>query len=1100
MELIQKVFTPSTNSAFTWLDHIFENSVAGVFILDSEGDFLKTNRFFEQLTGYSRDELLRMSILDLTRPDEQLLTLERLQSLKDGRLDSFKFEKLLLTRSGELRWVEINCTAVRQDKTYALCFLSDIHQKKTAHEQLRISEEQLHQAQQVALLGSWGLELNTGRITWSRGMYDILELPYDYEPALTTLANHIHPEDRALFTEKFIHAREEITNLELRHLTPSGVKHFLLNSRLEIEDGIPVRYHGTSLDISDHVLMERRLELVQKTAKLGWWEWNLLSDNEDLWSDSMFELLELDKTKTRRCFDSYLNTLHPEDLQKTLLVMKDPELLRNGWHNRESRHRKGDGTYKHMLTSGHFVWDGDRPVKLIGTIMDISQTREMQIRLQEAQKIARLGWWEVDLSTGETEWSDAIYEIMGRKKSQGALTFQEYCKNVHPEDLHWITQDPKNFGEGWTNKILRYKRKSGGYIHVLSSGRVIHNDGKPIRIIGTNMDISALKETQIKLEQAQRVAKLGWWEADLSGTGNHSFPKEFLEIFEIREGEITCFQDFIRYVHPDDVSLVTETYRTALETGGWKDLVHRIRKQTGDYKHITSNATIEFQDGKPFRLFGSLYDISAAREIQLKLEQAQRIAKLGWWEYDLTGSGNHWYSPEQMEIFEISSEEEMASDEDFFDLVHPDDRLTVKENYQNAFETKGWTNLVHRIRRKDGGYKYISSNATLEFDGNHPVRLFGSVYDITYQKEIELELAKNLVNLAAMVNSMENMVFILDDQLIFREIFCHNPVSVSLNLMDLKEKRLEEMLYKFDLKQKLPPENFTRALEGRTVAPVTYEYGPEGQKRWWEAKFNTFEGQEGKQWLVLVINDVTSRKTAEEELMKQAQKEKELSEMRTQFVSMASHQFRTPLTVIKSNMQLLELTGIEHPVVRKVTRRLGSEVDRLVSLMEDIMTMGSAQSNAVRAHFNPISVTSLMKQVKLKVESQQVDGRTMDLRVKGSEQLLQLDGEFMEHALVNLVENAFKYSPEAPNPEAVLSYESDKLRISITDYGIGILPEDQPKLFTSFHRGSNVKHIQGTGLGLAVTREFIRLNQGTVFLNTNRKSGTEFCVDLPINQ
>ena len=178
---------------------------------------------------------------------------------------------------------------------------------------------------------------------------------------------------------------------------------------------------------------------------------------------------------------------------------------------------------------------------------------------------------------------------------------------------------------------------------------------------------------------------------------------------------------------------------------------------------------------------------------------------------------------------------------------------------------------------------------------------------------------------------------------------------------------------------------------------MIYEFAPKGKKYWWEAHIKPFKSQDGRRRLAVFVNDITTKKNAEEELIKNIQKEKELNEMSTQFVSMASHQFRTPLTVIKSNMQLLELSNIDHPIIKKVSTRLNSEVDRLVNLMEDILAMGKVQSGAIKPHLREVDMIDLVKKLKLNIERSQEDGRILEVNVKGKTKMISLDTQFMEH-------------------------------------------------------------------------------------------------------
>ncbi len=971
--------------SYKWLNRVFENKVAGIFILNDKGQFLRTNTTYQKWSGYSAEELKDLNFLDLTPKEEWESYKELMNQLVTGKLDSCAKEKQLLTKSGELKWVEVNGSVIDEESFYVLGYLTDIHEKKITKEKFQTSENQLYEAQKIAKIGSWEVDLKTHRITWSRGMFDLMEISYDFLPTVESVLQFIHPEDLESFQSK-MYANEELKDFEVRHVTKSGVKHVWINSKLELDDdGEPSLYHGTSQDVSERVLDSKRLQLVQDIAKLGWWESDLIK-NESEWSDSMYELMGLDKSNTEPSFGTFLTMTYPEDRAGIISKTNDLGVLKEGWHNKESRHKRPDGTYGYFATSGQYIWDGDRPVKLIGTMMDISEIKEMQARVEEVQTIANIGWWEVNLLTGMTTLSDTSYQILEEKKNEKGFPFSRFTQGVHPEDKDWLYSDLTLKQEGWVNKEIRYKRKSGGYKHVITSGRVFYDDDTAVRLVGTIMDISSLKETQIKLEQVQKLAKVGWWEFDLSG------------------------------------------------------------------------------------------------------------------EY------NNWYSPEHMDIMGIKDFDELKTFEDFYGLVHPDDLEKVKEHQDIGFEKGGWSNMVHRIITKSGTVKHITSDATIECEDGKPYRLFGTVYDISNLKEIEGKLSENLVNLEAMVKSMDNIVLLINEDLRYQEVFCNNPGMLGTRVNELIGKRVidnleeahvQQLFQMGDLNKEAMIKLLEEALDGEPAEPISFPYRHKDFKFWLEARFHPFRGNDGSKWLAITVNDISARKNAEEELIKGVKKEKELSELRSQFVSMASHQFRTPLTVIKANMQLLELSGFESPIIDKVTRRLNTEVDRLVNLMEDIMAMGKVQSNHVEPNLKPAMLTSILKKIKLDVERQQKDHRLLKISVSGKERSINLDEQFIEHALHNLIDNAFKYSPGAPDPQVEVKFCDEKVGIKVRDYGIGIPKKDQDRLFNSFQRGSNSQHIQGTGLGLAVAKEFVRLNNGTIYLNNAMKKGTEFCIDLP---
>ena len=300
--------------------------------------------------------------------------------------------------------------------------------------------------------------------------------------------------------------------------------------------------------------------------------------------------------------------LHPDDARELQEGLRSGK-LNEGWNNLELRYKQKDGGYRYILSSGKAVLDGKQPVKLMGTNLDITSNKEVQLRLEQSQEIAKMGWWEFDLIKDRAQFQGPVYDLVELGHNDSDFTIKQYLDFLHPEDSKQLISDFKKgkLNEGWTNREVRYKRKGGGYQYSLSSGQMIFDGKKPVKLMGTKLDISSTKETQRRLEQAQKIAKMGWWEYDLTGAANNKFSEDYMEIMEISDPkEIGTVEDFLNLVHPDDHPKILREHQILEETKGWNNLVNRVRKKSGGYKYISSNANVEFFEGKPVRLVGTL--------------------------------------------------------------------------------------------------------------------------------------------------------------------------------------------------------------------------------------------------------------------------------------------------------------------------------------------------------------------------------------------------------------------------------------------------------------------------------------------------------------
>ena len=230
-------------------------------------------------------------------------------------------------------------------------------------------------------------------------------------------------------------------------------------------------------------------------------------------------------------------------------------------------------------------------------------------------------------------------------------------------------------------------------------------------------------------------------------------------------------------------------------------------------------------------------------------------------------------------------------------------------------------------------------------------------------------------------------------------------------------------------------------------------------------------------------------------------KEKELGELKSRFVSTASHQFRTPLTVIQANIGLINmhvdsLNSEFKEKLSKVTSRIQSEVNRMSELMNDVLILGKVNTNRIKPNYKPTNLVAIANEIVSKYNSIQTDGRKINLVIHGKPFNIMLDGNLFEHTISNLISNAFKYSVGYPDPILTLSFEQKQVFISVKDFGIGIPPNDLKHLFQTFFRASNANDFPGTGLGIAIAKEYAELNGGGIRVTSVLNEGSEFTVVL----
>ena len=241
---------------------------------------------------------------------------------------------------------------------------------------------------------------------------------------------------------------------------------------------------------------------------------------------------------------------------------------------------------------------------------------------------------------------------------------------------------------------------------------------------------------------------------------------------------------------------------------------------------------------------------------------------------------------------------------------------------------------------------------------------------------------------------------------------------------------------------------------------------------------------------------------SEEKLKKSLVKEKELGELKSSFIAVASHQFRTPLAVIQSNAELIEMlnnTGVmqEPEKYTKVTSRITTAISKMTDLIDDLLTIGKLTSGKVSYNPKEIDLIGFCGKMVEEFNAVELDGRNIDFVYSGDIYQPYLDSKLLEHSLSNLISNAFKYSVGNEKPELSINFKPKEVVISVKDYGVGIPKNERKHLFEPFFRADNVSEIQGTGLGLSIAKEYVEVNKGNIVVKSTLGKGSTFEITFP---
>ena len=273
-----------------------------------------------------------------------------------------------------------------------------------------------------------------------------------------------------------------------------------------------------------------------------------------------------------------------------------------------------------------------------------------------------------------------------------------------------------------------------------------------------------------------------------------------------------------------------------------------------------------------------------------------------------------------------------------------------------------------------------------------------------------------------------------------------------------------------------------------------------GELFWVEMGGSCIRPNDPESGVIWTFLDITERKKSETEIREALEQQKALNELRSRFVAMTSHEFRTPLAAILSAEELLRHYGdrLPQPERIEVLDSIASGVQRMSRMMDRVLLLGKADAGMLDFQPQPVELSTLCRQFVDEARAQQ-PGDHSDVKLEVAQDVGEgaYDEKLLRHIFSNLLSNALKYSPGGGEVQFKVRRDNGSMVFEVADQGIGIPADEIPHLFESFHRASNVGAIQGTGLGLAIVKNAVEMHGGTIEVSSAIGRGTAFTVRLP---
>ncbi len=549
-------------------------------------------------------------------------------------------------------------------------------------------------------------------------------------------------------------------------------------------------------------------------------------------------------------------------------------------------------------------------------------------------------------------------------------------------------------------------------------------------------------------------------------------------------------------VHPDDLPATTAAWNAALASSTEYEHEHRLRMADGRYRwHLSRGIAMPAPDGDGSLWFGTATDIHAVRDAEERLRRTQsalalvmRGGQIGWWQRDLRTEEVTW-SPELEELFGLPPGSFAGNEGAFLDVVHPDDRPAVSAAVAESIASGNDYVVEFRFKHADGSWRHMEGRGRATYEEDRPTVLYGIGMDVTDRKNTEdaIRGREERLRIAAEVGGFG----LYDYDLEHGGMYWSPELHEILGTDGTAAAPEDASIHPDDREVTL--ERFAAAQSPSGDGAFDFEYRmirPDGTVRWVSTHGRTYfsapDPGPGRQPLrsIGVVVDITERRQADE--------------LRDVFVSMLSHELRTPVTAIYGGSQVLRRENLDEATRKEIIVDIIGESERLERLVENLLVLARAERHVVVGGMDPVLIRQILTRVVAE-KRRRWPGSVIEVEVEQGLPPVTSDDASVELVLRNLISNALKYGPHGGTVTIVATRADDEVEVRVTDEGGGIDLANADRLFDLFYRADDARlHAQGAGIGLFVVKALIESAGGRVWAANRPAGGAEFGFRLPL--
>ena len=776
--------------------------------------------------------------------------------------------------------------------------LRDITDQKRAEAAIRKSEERLGLALESAEMGFWEHDHATNTTTRNLRHDQIFGhsalLP---EWTREIFLAHLAPEDkdavRKLMAENWT---SKSFSEECPIVWPDNSRHWILTrGRTFVDDaGRPLKTLGTVMDITDRKRAEEalreseeRMRLAHEAAQIGVFERDM-QNGGSTWSREMSHMHGVPVEMAPRTVEDMLALIHPADRESVRQLIHSS--VETGTADGEWRIIWPDGSVHWIAGRWRMFKDKQgRPLRALGVDIDITKRKQMEealraseAELREAQRVAQMGSWRLDVKTQTLTATEQLFHVTGQEPNAGSIPFAELARFFPPESWQQIVRASQQTVEtGQTEDLEIAFRRGDGTIGWLLTRTQIDRDeaGNIAALHGIAIDVTerkraeqALRASEAGLREAQHVARMGSWRLDLR-TGGITGSDELDIIFGLTESpESIAFTDLQKMVSPENWQYLVEIRKSMLATGQPTEFELSFYLPDGSTSWVLVRSEADCDEtGRIVGFHGIAMDIAgrkraeqALRESEERMRLAQQAANIGAFDRDLLTGENRW-TPEMEKIYAVPAGQYPRTVGKFIELVHPEDRALVSELINQSLNS-GEASGEWRVVWPDRSVHWISGHwRVLKDHEGKPVRLIGIDYDVTDRKQAEEVLRTDEERFRLFIEHAPAALAMFDREMRYLHTSRRWRTDFGLGERDLRG------LSHYEVFPDIPEhwkEVHRRGLSGEVVSEENERFErADGSAQWlqWEVR-PWHDGTGAVGGIVIFSEDITDRMRLQEEL------------------------------------------------------------------------------------------------------------------------------------------------------------------------------------------------------------------------------------------